>query len=549
MAGARVAGRPEPAELRASETPEPTPSSPPRRPGGASITGAPSAMPKTYAELLRAARDEIREVSPAEADALRRRGGVALVDVREASEWDQGHVPGAPPRVQEPPRAGDRGGGPGPRHAGRPVLRRRGPLAVRRPDAGARWATRTSSSMSGGFEAWKSQGLEWTQPVRPHRRAAAALQPPPADPRGRAPRARRGCSPRGCCWSAPAGSARRPRCTSPRPASGRSGSSTSTSSTSRTSSARSSTRPTGWARRRSSRPGRTHRRRSTRTCTVVAARGDAASPDNVERLIAGYDVDRSTGPTRSRPGTSSTTRGRRRDPGRPRVGVPVRGPAHDLRPVRGPVLPLPLPDARRRPSSRPAAPWPASWASCPGSWACCRPTRCSSCCSGSARRSPAACVLFDALETEFTELRLRRDPACPVCSDAARAAREAGTPLPLPPPADGVFTLGAAPAGPRSRPAGRPALSTVKLPGGPAGQRRRGPRGRGRRGHDRRAARRRSSGTYPALRGPAVHRRRRAQPLRQRLRERAGRALPRRAGHRRSPSRTRSGCCRRWRAG
>jgi sulfur-carrier protein adenylyltransferase/sulfurtransferase len=41
-------------------------------------------------------------------------------------------------------------------------------------------------------------------------------------------------------------------------------------------------------------------------------------------------------------------------------------------------------------------------------------------------------LLFDALETEFTELRLRRDPACPVCSDGARAAREAGRPLPIP---------------------------------------------------------------------------------------------------------------------
>jgi molybdopterin/thiamine biosynthesis adenylyltransferase len=61
-------------------------------------------------------------------------------------------------------------------------------------------------------------------------------------------------------------------------------------------------------------------------------------------------------------------------------------------------------------------------------------------------------VLFDALETEFTELRLRRDPSCPVCSDAARAAREAGHPLPIPGGAtsaatgpDGgveVFTLG-----------------------------------------------------------------------------------------------------------
>jgi sulfur-carrier protein adenylyltransferase/sulfurtransferase len=38
-------------------------------------------------------------------------------------------------------------------------------------------------------------------------------------------------------------------------------------------------------------------------------------------------------------------------------------------------------------------------------------------------------VLFDALETEFTELQLRRDPRCPVCSDEAVEAREAGRPL------------------------------------------------------------------------------------------------------------------------
>ena len=37
-------------------------------------------------------------------------------------------------------------------------------------------------------------------------------------------------------------------------------------------------------------------------------------------------------------------------------------------------------------------------------------------------------LLFDALETEFTELKLRRDPNCPVCSDAAVAGarRRAG---------------------------------------------------------------------------------------------------------------------------
>jgi sulfur-carrier protein adenylyltransferase/sulfurtransferase len=51
-------------------------------------------------------------------------------------------------------------------------------------------------------------------------------------------------------------------------------------------------------------------------------------------------------------------------------------------------------------------------------------------------------LLFDALEAEFTELRLRRDPACPVCSDAAVAARAAGTPLPVASFSDDVVALG-----------------------------------------------------------------------------------------------------------
>ena len=36
-------------------------------------------------------------------------------------------------------------------------------------------------------------------------------------------------------------------------------------------------------------------------------------------------------------------------------------------------------------------------------------------------------LLFDALDTSFSELRLNRDPNCPTCSDEARAARERGT--------------------------------------------------------------------------------------------------------------------------
>jgi molybdopterin/thiamine biosynthesis adenylyltransferase/rhodanese-related sulfurtransferase len=51
-------------------------------------------------------------------------------------------------------------------------------------------------------------------------------------------------------------------------------------------------------------------------------------------------------------------------------------------------------------------------------------------------------LLFDALDGSFSELRLNRDPACPVCSDEARAARERGAPLPLPVFEDQPFVLG-----------------------------------------------------------------------------------------------------------
>ena len=71
-------------------------------------------MPKTYAELLKEARGRIREVSAAETDALRQRGTIAVIDVREASEWDQGYIPGADARLEELSRAADRGRRPGP---------------------------------------------------------------------------------------------------------------------------------------------------------------------------------------------------------------------------------------------------------------------------------------------------------------------------------------------------------------------------------------------------------------------------------------------------
>ena len=220
-------------------------------------------MPKTYAELLRAARDEIREISPAETDALRQRGGIALIDVREASEWDQGHVPGAT-------------------HVSKSYLEQEIEAAAPDRDApvvlycagGVRslFAAQTLAAMGytdvasvkGGFQAWKSQGYEWTQPVRltdeQKTRYSRHLLIPEVGSAGPGEAARvegaadRRRRPRRPGIALPGRRGRRAR----------SGSSTSTSSTSRTSSARSSTRPTASARRRSTPPAR-RSTRSTRT--------------------------------------------------------------------------------------------------------------------------------------------------------------------------------------------------------------------------------------------------------------------------------------------
>ncbi|HEU4571385.1 MAG TPA: molybdopterin-synthase adenylyltransferase MoeB [Candidatus Limnocylindrales bacterium] len=120
-------------------------------------------MPKSYADLLREARTRVREVTPIEADALRERGDVAVVDVREASEWDQGHVPGAT-------------------HISKSYIEQQIEAAVPDRDrevvlycaGGVRslFAAETLqelgytnvASMSGGFQAWKSQGLPWSMP-------------------------------------------------------------------------------------------------------------------------------------------------------------------------------------------------------------------------------------------------------------------------------------------------------------------------------------------------------------------------------------------------
>ena len=126
-------------------------------------------MPRTYVELLREARAQVPEISPQETEKLRTtaRGGdgaPAIVDVREDSEWEQGHLPGAlhisKGYVEQQIEAAvpDRdtpvilycAGGVRSLFAGQ-TLQTMGYTNVR--------------SMSGGFQAWKTQGLSWQMPA------------------------------------------------------------------------------------------------------------------------------------------------------------------------------------------------------------------------------------------------------------------------------------------------------------------------------------------------------------------------------------------------
>src|SRR5829696_3454849 len=120
-------------------------------------------MPRTYADLLREARAQIKELTPAEVDALPG-GGAAVIDVREDSEWDQGHLPGAV-------------------HISKSYVEQQIEAAVPDRDSevilycagGVRslFAAQTLqqmgytnvASMSGGFQQWKGAGLPWEAPT------------------------------------------------------------------------------------------------------------------------------------------------------------------------------------------------------------------------------------------------------------------------------------------------------------------------------------------------------------------------------------------------
>ena len=384
-------------------------------------------MPKTYAEFLREARSEIREITPAEADALRRRGGVALVDVREASEWDQGHLPGA-------------------RHVSKGYLEQEIEAAV--PDratpvilycaGGIRslFAAKTLRgmgygdvvSMNGGFEAWKSQGLAWTQPVRltdaQKQRYSRHLLIPEVGSTGQAKLLSSkvlligagGLGSPAALYLAAAGVGtiglidfdvvdlsnlqRQVLHTNDR---------------------------VGEKKVESARKTIN----ALNPDVTVVGHDDMLVAANVERIIAGYDVvvdGTDTFETRYILNDAAVLAGIPvvhasvfRFEGQLTTFVPYEGPCYRC------LYPAPPP-----PELAPGCSVAGVLGVVPGIMGLLQANEVLKILLRIGMTLAGRLLLFDALETEFTELRLRRDPACPVCSDAAVAAREAGTPLPIP---------------------------------------------------------------------------------------------------------------------
>ncbi len=380
-------------------------------------------MPKSYADLLREARAEIKEVTPQEVDALAP-GAATIIDVREASEWDQGHVPGAT-------------------HVSKSYIEQQIEAAAPDRDApvvlycagGVRslFAAQTLAgmgytdvaSMSGGFQSWKGAGLEFETPVvlstaQKDRYSRHLLIPEV----GSAGQARLlgskalligagGLGSPAALYLAAAGV-------------GTIGivdfDVVDVSNLQRQ------------IIHTTDRVGERKVESAKRSINAlnpeinVVAHEEMLVAGNVERIIAGYDVildGTDTFETRYILNDAAVAAGIPvvhasvfRFEGQLTTFVPYEGPCYRC------LYPTPPP-----PELAPGCSVAGVLGVVPGILGLLQANEALKVLLGIGTTLAGRLVLFDALETEFTELKLRRDPTCPVCSDAAVEARKAGRPM------------------------------------------------------------------------------------------------------------------------
>ena len=398
-------------------------------------------MTKSYADLFREARAEVREVTPRQADALRSDPATLFVDVREADEWERGHIPGAVlvPRshleVEIETKAADRA---------RPV--------VLYCAGGARsiFAARTLQgmgyaavvSMSGGFTEWNALGLPSVRPAgltaEQKRRYSRHILMPEVGLEGQTTLlgskvllvGAGGLGSPAALYLAAVGvgtiaivdfdvvdvsNLQRQVIHS--------------------------TARVGLKKVVSAGVA-IH---ALNPDVTVVAHDEVLGPTNVDRLIAGYDVildGTDTFETRYTLNDAAVVAGIPvvhasvfRFEGQLTTFVPYAGPCYRC------LYPIPPP-----PELAPGCSVTGVLGVVPGIMGLLQANEVLKILLGIGDTLAGRLIVFDALDATFTELRLRRDPACPVCSDAAVAARAAGRPLPIPGVPSGVTSSGPDPA-------------------------------------------------------------------------------------------------------
>jgi molybdopterin/thiamine biosynthesis adenylyltransferase/rhodanese-related sulfurtransferase len=380
-------------------------------------------MPKSYADLLREARARIREVSPQEVDAFPA-GSATIVDVREDSEWEQGHLPGASHVSKSYIEQQIEAVAP---NRDEPVILycAGGIRSLFAAQTLAEMGYTNVASMSGGFQAWKGAGLDFETPIvltaEQKQRYSRHLLIPEVGSEGQAKLlgskalliGAGGLGSPAALYLAAAGvgtigivdfdvvdlsNLQRQIIHS------------------------------------SDRVGE----RKVESARVAI---NALNPDinvvlheemlvaaNVQRLIAGYDVildGTDTFETRYILNDAAVAAGIPvvhasvfRFEGQLTTFVPYDGPCYRC------LYPTPPP-----PELAPGCSVAGVLGVVPGIMGMLQTNEALKVLLGIGETLAGRLLLFDALESEFTELKLRRDPNCPVCSDAAIEARTAGRPL------------------------------------------------------------------------------------------------------------------------
>ncbi len=383
-------------------------------------------MPKSYADLLREARAQVKEVSPQQVDALPA-GAATVIDVREVSEWDQGHLPGA-------------------HHVSKSYIEQQVEGIVADRDApvvlycasGIRslFAAQTLSemgytdvaSMSGGFQAWKSAGFEFETPVvltaEQKQRYSRHLLIPEVGAAGQAKLlgskalliGAGGLGSPAALYLAAAGV-------------GTIGI-VDFDIVDVSNLQRQIIHTTDRVGERKVESAKRSINALNPEITVIAHE-EMLVDENVDRIIAGYDVildGTDTFETRYTLNDAAVAAGIPvihasvfRFEGQLTTFIPFQGPCYRC------LYPTPPP-----PELAPGCSVAGVLGVVPGILGLLQANEALKVLLGVGNTLAGRLLLFDALETEFTELRLRRDPECPVCSDAAVAARAAGRPLAIP---------------------------------------------------------------------------------------------------------------------